>query len=218
VGETLVVMAKAPRVGTVKTRLHAALGAERATALYRCFIRDTFALADRVRTGRPDLTTIVCFAPEGDEVALRGLVPERIRQLVQRGADLGERLANCFCDVLSSAADRVVVVGADSPTLPHAYVAQAFEALAAGADVVVGPTLDGGYYLVGARALHEALFRDVPWSTAGVLAATLANAAEAGLSVAVLPTWYDVDEPSDLDRLRADLASCPSTRAFFGDG
>jgi hypothetical protein len=219
--EALVVMAKAPLVGSVKTRLHGELGAELATELYRCFLRDTFALVASVRAVRPGLKSVLCFAPEGAAGAFEGLVAPDVVRIAQRGEGLGERLVNCFRDVLGIGAESVVVIGADSPTLPRAYVAEAFDALAGAADVALGPTLDGGYYLVGARRLHVRLFDGVSWSTSRVLEETLERARRASLDVRLLGEWYDVDEPADLDRLRADLTrrgGCDATRALLRAG
>jgi glycosyltransferase A (GT-A) superfamily protein (DUF2064 family) len=113
----------------------------------------------------------------------------------------------------------VVIMDSDSPTLPPAQVAGAFAALD-GADVVLGPCEDGGYYLIGLKRPQPRLLREVPMSTPHVLRDTLALAEQAGLRVALLAPWYDVDTAQELDRLRADLAYqapgiAPHTRAFL---
>lgn len=216
--EALVVMAKAPRVGHVKTRLAGALGAERATALYECLLRDTFAMVATVCAARSGLSAVLCFTPDDAATAFDGLVAPDVARLAQRGDGLGERLVSAFRDVLARGAESVVVIGADSPTLPASTVGDAFDALAEGVDVALGPTVDGGYYVIGARRVHETLFDDIPWSTDRVWAATLDRARQASLDVRVLHVWYDVDEPADLDRLRADLMradGCDATRTFF---
>jgi rSAM/selenodomain-associated transferase 1 len=217
VSETLAIMAKAPREGQVKTRLRGALGSRRATALYACMLADTFGLAARARSERGGLRVALCYAPEDAAAELAAMGLGYDRAFAQRGADLGARLANCFRDALGAGAEAVVVAGADSPTLPVERVAEAFDALAGGADVVLGPTEDGGYYLVGARRLHEPLFRDVAWSTDRVLAVTLERARSHGLGVRLLEPWYDVDEPADLDRLRRDAAPGSACRAFLDE-
>ena len=217
--ETLIVMAKAPRAGEVKTRLAGALGPEGARALYECLLRDTFALAGELRTRRPGVRVALCYAPEGAAPEFDRLALDHDVAIAQRGGDLGERIANGFADTFARGARSVVIVGADSPTLPVERLAAAFDGLARGIDVALGPTKDGGYYLVGARRLHEASLRSVPWSTDGVLRATVDRAAEAGLTVATLEPWYDVDERADLARLRRDVSRpdspCRRTRELF---
>jgi rSAM/selenodomain-associated transferase 1 len=200
-------MAKAPRTGRVKTRLHGLLGADRATALYDCFLRDTLALAVEASATRGDLDVALCYAHEDSTHDFDGLLPGGATAIVQRGEGLGERVENCFRDLFVRGARSVVVVGADSPSLPPSVIADALDALASRADVALGPTTDGGYYLVGARAVHAELFRDIAWSTDRVFVQTMERAAASGLSVSVLPEWYDVDEPADLDRLRADVSA-----------
>ncbi len=217
-GDALVVMAKAPRRGDVKTRLHGALGAERATALYVGFVRDTFALAASVRGRRQALEVTLCYAPVDGLPVLEPLVGSGILALPQRGTDLGARLENCFRDCIERAIESVVVVGADSPSLPIEYLVEAFDALARGVDLVLGPTSDGGYYLIGARRPYPALFEGIAWSTDMVYRETLARANAMGLEVHALREWYDVDVSEDLARLQADLANrpgCEATRAVL---
>lgn len=211
-------MAKAPRVGEVKTRLYGELGAEHATALYAAFVRDTFALAASVRARRPALEVMLCYSPVDGLPALEALVGSGVSVLPQRGADLGERLENCFRDVVEQGFASVVVVGADSPSLPIEYLVEAFDALGGGSDLVLGPTSDGGYYLIGARRPYSTLFEGIAWSTDTVYQETLVRANAMCLEVHALREWYDVDVPEDLERLRADLADrsgCDATRAVL---
>lgn len=134
---------------------------------------------------------------------LPGFAPRR-----QRGDGLGPRLRHAFGTGFAEGAGRVVVVGSDHPTLPPEHVERAFRELD-GADAVLGPTPDGGYYAVGLRAAAwpaaGGLFEGIPWSTPEVLAATEAQGRRLGLDLRRLPAWYDVDEPAELDRLRRDL-------------
>src|SRR2546430_1702524 len=122
------------------------------------------------------------------------------------GRDLGERLAAAIADELAEGPGPVLVIGADAPHVPAAPLAEAAAALAGRADVVLGPAADGGYYLIGIRGPAPDLFAGIAWSTAGVLAATRAQAEAAGLAVHLLPPGFDVDEVADLVRLRALLA------------
>lgn len=217
--ETIAVMAKAPRLGDVKTRLHAALGLDGATALYESLLRDTFDLVSDLRRERPGVRVVLSFAPADGLDELERLSLGHDAAIAQRGDDLGERVTNCFRDALADGADAVALVGADAPTLPVERLAEAFAALAGGADLALGPAEDGGYYLVGARGLHESLFRNMAWSTATVFAETRARARALGLAVHELAPWYDVDEAADLERLQRDLRGargrCARTRAFF---
>jgi len=119
---------------------------------------------------------------------------------------LGERLVNIFADLLHEGFPRVVIMDSDSPTLPTAYVQEAFTLLGDPKhDAVFGPCSDGGYYLVGARTVHSELFENITWSTATVLTETLEQARLHGLSIALLPPWYDVDNGADLHKLAAEL-------------
>lgn len=194
----LVVMAKHPAVGRVKTRLAAAIGPEAAVALARAFVED---LAARLRP-LPYEVTWAYWPPEAPFAAL---VPG-IRCRPQRGADLGERMAAAIAEQLAAAPGPVLVIGADAPHVPAAALAEAARALRTETDLVLGPAADGGYYLIGLRAPAPALFTDVAWGTATVLAETQARAARAGLRTVLLEPCFDVDEPDDVERLRGLVA------------
>ena len=146
---------------------------------------------------------VVLFAPDDAEAYFRALAPG-FRLHPQRGPDLGARLLHAIEDHLALGYERVVIMDSDSPTLPAAYLEQAF-ALLDEHDVVLGPCEDGGYYLVGAKATHPDLFLGVQMSTPRVFADTAARVAAAGLTLGVLPAWYDVDYAADVRRLRAEL-------------
>jgi hypothetical protein len=217
--EALVMVAKAPRAGEVKTRLHGALGPVGATELYRCFLRDTFAIMEAARDARPTLSLGLCYTPAGEERAFDRLGRDGSLLLAQRGADLGQRLRHCFEDLFAAGYDSVAIMNSDSPTLPSAYLLAAFDHLKGEEMVVLGPTTDGGYYLIGMRRLHPQLFERITWSTARVLAETRERAREAGLEVILLPEWFDVDTPEELARLQREIGrdghSAKSTRAFL---
>jgi len=198
------VMTKVPGVTAVKSRLHDTLGEARATELYRCFLLDRL---DALATLR-DITGVVAFTPPGAEAVMTSLAPSALRLVPQRGADLGERLSNILTDLLGRGHAGAIAVDSDSPTLPMAYVREAAAALSgASCDVVLGPCEDGGYYLVGLRGPQSALFEGIPWSTDAVFAMTLERARARGLSVHVLPQWFDVDTEADLRRLHADMTA-----------
>jgi hypothetical protein len=207
-------MAKVPGAEPVKSRLHPALSAARATDLYRCFLLDRLdALA-----GVPGISPVVAFTPADAGAAIAALTPRGFRCLPQRGADLGERLDAVLSTLIADGHRGAMAVDSDSPTLPMAYVTEAARVLGGGAaDVVVGPCDDGGYYLIGLSVPCPELFSGIPWSTAEVCPLTLARAAELGKRVHVLPPWFDVDTEPDLRRLHEAVAAGggpPRTAAF----
>jgi rSAM/selenodomain-associated transferase 1 len=209
----VVIMCKAPRAGESKTRLAPLVSGEGAAALAGRFFADAAASLGRVAAA-----LFVAYAPADGRAALEEALRGRAdgpgpRWLRQRGRDLGERLAAVVEEVFGLGCGPVAVVGADSPTLPPAYVARALDALARGEwDAALGPTDDGGYYLVALNRPAPELFRGVEWSTPRAYAQTATNAARLGLRLLELPRWYDVDTPADLRRLRAELAADPAAR------
>ncbi len=214
----LVIVAKAPVVGQVKTRLCPPLSAAAAAELFRCFLVDTIARACTVS----DAQVCLAFTPANSEALFRALLPFPLRYLPQRGNGLGERLVNIFADLLHQGFSKVVIMDSDSPTLPTAYLQEAFTSLSdLRNDAVFGPCSDGGYYLVGARAVHHELFENITWSTSSVLIETLTQAQLHKLNLTLLPSWYDIDNGADLYKLVAELgqldgnAGVPRTRAFL---
>lgn len=197
------IMAKAPRAGEVKTRLCPPLTGPEAAGLYRSFLQDKI---EQVRTLR-GASPAIAYAPEAERPLFQGLSPD-FRLVAQRGPDLGARLATGFAEFLGNGHAGAVAIDSDTPTLPTEYLAEAVAGLRRGdVDLVLGPSEDGGYYLIGLREPHPELFEGIRWSTSEVTPETLRRAKEKGLRVALLPTWYDVDTPADLARLRAALAA-----------
>lgn len=190
--ERVLVFVKAPRPGAVKTRLARTVGAPAAAALYRR-IAETILEETTDPEGR--WRTVVCFEPPeaGDE--LERWLGTRIPLFPQRGDDLGQRMSAALDAAFGSGASRAVLVGSDVPGLSRARLAEAFEALHMH-DLVLGPSLDGGYYLIGLRESRPGLFEGVEWSSPRVLEQTLARAA--GLSVHRLPLLRDLDRIEDL--------------------
>jgi uncharacterized protein len=214
---SLLVVAKQPAVGQTKTRLCPPLSGEAAAALYACFLQDTLDIMRAV----PGVERGIVYLPETAADYFHALAPDMALTL-QRGADLGERLDHLLNAALAVGAAQVVVMDSDSPTLPAAYVAEAFARLDGPDDVVLGPCDDGGYYLIGLKRSQPRLLREVQMSTPFVVHDTLALADALGLRVALLPTWYDVDTAVELARLRAELAESAEgtarhTRAFLLD-
>ncbi len=159
-----------------------------------------------------DVERVIAFLPMNAEPFFRTLAPD-MHCVVQQGNDLGERLDHLLTGGLDAGASQVVVISSDCPTLPPDYIAQAFDALDRGVDVVLGPSDDGGYYLIGLTHPQPRLLREVPMSTPSVLHDTLAIAAELRLHVALMPVWYDVDTLAELDRLRTELREHQTDRA-----
>jgi hypothetical protein len=200
------VFAKPPRAGLVKTRLADAMGPEAAAALARAFFEDTWSVVSRVEWAEPVLATTDVDAPEWDELTGFTIWP-------QGRGDLGQRMEEVMRRALST--HRVALaVGTDSPGLPAALLDAAREALRT-ADAVLGPCDDGGFYLLGLRSCPVGLLSGIPWSTDTTFAHTVRAFRLRGLRTAVLPPWFDVDRPADVDRLRQMLAhdrvSAPAT-------
>jgi rSAM/selenodomain-associated transferase 1 len=212
----LAIMAKAPRVGAVKTRLCPPLRPPEAAELARCFLLDAVERVRAVAGAAP----VVAYAPAEARAEIADAAPG-CALVAQRGADLGERQSHAIEDVLALGHDAALLIGTDSPTLPRECLDEAVAlALAPDVDVVLGPSEDGGYYLVGLKAPCPGLFMDMPWSTSAVLPRTIERAQHLGLRVGCLPTWFDVDTGTDLERLRADFeidaSRCPRhTREFL---
>ena len=199
----LIIMAKAPRVGHVKTRLAATLPAEAVVDLYRSMLEDTLDLARSVGT---DAVAIVC--PASDLVDLAGWLPA-IEIVGQQGEGLAAGLASAFRIFIDRGYRRVVALDGDSPQLPPETLDRAFQLLDE-ADVVVGPTADGGYYLVGSTTVRAELFDTQGMGTGRALDALTASARGLGLRTAFTETGYDVDEVEDLARLARELRLFPN--------
>ncbi len=203
----LLVVAKRPFPGQTKTRLSPPLSPQDAANLYENFLRDTLDIIRLV----PEVQPIIAYLPLGEEAYFRSLAPD-FALLPQRGDNLGARLDNALTHCLMDGYQKVVIMDSDSPTLPAAYLSQAFTALDR-TDVVLGPCEDGGYYLIGLNRPTPRLLREVQMSTSHVIRDTLDLAAEEGLTVTQLPLWYDVDTAVELERLQLELTSLSPERA-----
>jgi rSAM/selenodomain-associated transferase 1 len=204
----LIVVAKRPAPGQTKTRLSPPLIPEQASSLYECFLRDTLDLVRQV----PGVKPVIAYSPRGERDYFSRLAPD-FDLLQQVGLDLGDRLDNALTHYLRLGYPNVVIMDSDSPTLPAAYLVSAFGVLDDGADAVVGPCDDGGYYLIGLKRPCPRLLRGVRMSTPNVTADTLVIAAEENLKVGLLPVWYDVDDHLSLKRLCAELTAAPGSIA-----
>ena len=241
----LAVMTKAPQAGRVKTRLVPPLTPEEAAELNKCFLRDTAAAIssacsrcpvgdEEKRDFKPEpgalhseATTAACgiavYTPVGAESTYTNILPSDFSLLPQRGDKFGERLYSAVEDLFKCGFESVCLIDSDSPTVSAKNFAEAVELLSTTDDrVVLGPSDDGGYYLIGVKKPHRHLFDQIDWSTERVLNQTIQRATEIELEVKLLPTGYDVDDDAGLRRLCNDLLAdttssdiAPYTREFL---
>jgi len=200
---TLVIMAKAPRPGSVKTRLAESLSLKAVTELYRCLLNDTIALAQGL-----DHVEVAIMCPASDVQELSRAVAKTVRIVAQSGQGLAAGLTSVFAHFATRDHQRVIAFNSDSPHLPASVLETAFDVLEA-SDLVVGPTHDGGYYLVGARASHPSLFANDRMGTANALEALMTRTRALGLSVHLTEPFYDIDVAADLSQLAGELQRIP---------
>ena len=200
---TLVIMAKAPRMGTVKTRLAKSLPPEAVTELYRCLLNDTVALAQALVD-----VEVAIMCPASDVEDLSRTVVKAVPVVPQTGSGLAAALDSVFTQFAARERPGVIAFNSDSPHLPASVLNSAFDALET-CDLVVGPTHDGGYYLVGARASHPSLFANDGMGTVNALDALRKRASDLHLSVRVLDPFYDIDVSADLNQLADELQRAP---------
>ncbi len=195
------IMARQPAPGAVKTRLRPFLSDNDIAALYESFLRDRIGQVRSLDGAVP----VIAYTPAESRPFFAELAPDFLL-LPQVGDGLSTRLTCIFQQLLDRGHSGVIATDSDSPTLPADHLQRAVDSLAApGADVVLGPSDDGGYYLIGLRRLHPAFFDAMPWSTPQVFDETRRRTVELGLPVTALPGWYDVDTPVAFERLRAEI-------------
>lgn len=197
----MILFAKAPVAGRVKTRLAAEIGAARAAALHRAFVADSIAKLKEFT----DLADIELHT----DISTDAWSELDVARQVQTPGDLQLKLLHALGQGLAAGRRQVIIFGSDSPTLPRAHV---HKLLSSAADIALGPCEDGGYYAIACRRVHPEMFAGVAWSTSSVLEQTERAARASGLSVERCALWYDVDAPEDLVRLRAEPELPPSTR------
>ena len=191
----LIIYAKVPRSGQVKTRIAAEIGNGRAAEIYRAMLSGFLA---RLRGLRRRWHMEIHFTPADQETLLVPEVPPGVPRIAQVDGDLGARLKASFASAFQAGRDPCVIVGTDSPDLPVRFLQEALDQLAAH-DVVLGPARDGGYYLIGLRAPLPGLFDGIPWSSSEVCQATLRKAQQLGKTCYTIPEWSDVDTLKDLE-------------------
>jgi rSAM/selenodomain-associated transferase 1 len=200
----LVIMAKAPRLGAVKTRLAPSLSPPAVTAFYGCLLDDTLALARSLSD-----VEVAIMCPDSDVNELAQLAGKAASVVAQKGEGLAAGLTSVFAHFADDHQRRVIAFNSDSPHLPRSVLEGAFEMLAAH-DVVVGPTHDGGYYLVGAKASHPTLFGGDGMGTSSALERLLSRVRDLGLCLGFADAFYDIDVADDLTRLAAELSLAPA--------
>jgi len=209
----LVIMAKAPKPGMVKTRLAESLPSAAVTALYRCLLEDTLTLAKSLAS-----VEVAVMCPESDREELADLLGDRVQIVAQKGEGLAAGLTFVFRHFTGAGRQHVIAFNSDSPHLAPAVLESAFEILAAH-DIVVGPTHDGGYYLVGAKAAHRLLFEGDGMGTTTALDRLLARIKALELTAGCTEPFYDIDVAGDLILLGRELrlapAKAPRTAAWF---
>ena len=206
----IAVMLKAPHPGEVKTRLCPPLTHLEAAELYRRFIIDTFGNISPL--GGVDI--YAAYSPDGALPEISPYLPTGAGAFAQKGDGLGRRLYNAFSELFSRGCKRAVIIGSDSPDIPVDYIEDGFRHLDDGARLVLGPAMDGGYYLIGLDSLTEVPFTGIPWSTDEVLKRTIDNAGRAQMKYRLLPRWHDIDTPEDLQLLK-DNPGCPRSAEFL---
>ena len=221
--DALIVFAKAPVPGQVKTRLTAcpasgagsALSEADAARLYEAFLRD--ALGQYSALG-PDVRLYWGSPPD---MIPDALTPADVQAFVQAGDGLGARMQRAFLETFAAGYERAAIIGTDHPTLPSAFVEEAFRALREPLAITIGPSEDGGYYLLGMNEFYPQLFAGMRYSRADVFSETLTRAERMSAALTILPPWYDVDTPEALRRLRMDLEDpdvrVPHTRRVLGE-
>jgi rSAM/selenodomain-associated transferase 1 len=216
------IMTKAPEPGKVKTRLTPPLTSDEAAELNECFLRDLSRSIYAATTQAPT-RGVAIYTPIGKEAAYKEILSAGFFIIPQRDGSFGERLSHAVADLLSAGFGSVCLINSDSPTVPaSSFVETARELDKPEDQIVIGPSDDGGYYLIGLKKLHPRLFEEIDWSTERVLKQTLQRAQEIGVPVHQLSNGYDVDDRRTLHRLCNELLgsnapthAAPNTRQFL---
>ncbi len=197
---TIIIMAKVPSAGNVKTRLQPFLASDECAALSEAFLQDVMNKAKSVCEN-----VILAYTPNEKINDLKNILPPQNIFVEQTGDDLGEKMFNAFKFAFGQETDSVVMIGTDSPTFPFDFIEQAFEFLETNSDVVLGKTEDGGFYLIGLRKLETEIFENVRWSSPETFEQIFENIHRLDLHLREVPSWYDVDEREDFEKLREEI-------------
>lgn len=193
------IFAKEPEIGKVKTRLKHYFSKGRLLNLYKAFIKDTLDIAKEVDCEEKYLAYFSKKSPK-----LLKKISKGFKFYKQRGGDIGERMHNAFKYAKAKNAKEIIIIGSDAPTLPFTFINNAFKQLN-NYDIVLGPSLDGGYYLIGLKNPCFEIFKGIKWSSDKALEDTIKNAKTLGKKITLLKKWYDVDEMASLRLLGLEL-------------
>ncbi|HLM03531.1 MAG TPA: TIGR04282 family arsenosugar biosynthesis glycosyltransferase [Pyrinomonadaceae bacterium] len=203
----IIIMAKAPIAGTVKTRLEPHLSAERCARLAECFLRDTINKAKSLK-----IQLILAYSPAAEIDYFRQIAGENTQLVEQKGDNLGEKMFSAFEFALARDTDAAVMIGTDSPTFPVDFIERAFELLETGSEAALGKTGDGGFYLLGLRRLDAGIFRRVEWSSAKTFTQVRENIMNLNWRLREVSGWYDIDEAKDLEQLENEFLDDENAR------
>ena len=211
----LVVMAKKPEIGKTKTRLCPPFTHQQAADFYQALLIDTLTMVGSIA----DVQMGLAITPENSPPYFSGIIPAGTLLFPVDGENIGQCLHKTMAHFLAEGYQKVIVINSDGPSLPKDYLSQSINLLK-DHDLVIGPSEDGGYYLIGCKEELSELFCGIAWSTDQVFDQTVVNANSLSLLTAVLPKWYDVDRPEDAIRLANELKIIPpdqllNTRRFF---
>ena len=199
----LVILTKTPQPGQSKTRLVPPLSYAEAADLARALLLDQLENLARFDAAR----LFIAFTPENAAGFFESFIAQGFTSFAQRGGSLGERMSHAFEHLFASNFENIILVGSDLPTLPARLFQQAYAWLEKSVDVVLGPSVDGGYYLIGMNRMITAIFDDIRWSSAAVLSQTIQKLEDLGVKHRLLSEWYDIDTVKDLERLQSQ-AKC----------
>jgi len=196
----LILFAKEPKKNQVKTRLRPYLPTGSAEGIYMAFLRDVVEIARQVQCENK----LIAYESVNENPEFIQKIAPDFKIIKQTGKDLGERMYQIFWWILHHKVHHVIIIGTDIPTLPTENLQMAFKQLSY-YDVVLGPSLDGGYYLIGLKKPHQEIFINIDWGSNQVLNQTVCKINKMHLKAAFIPRWYDVDDQDGLNRLIKDL-------------
>jgi rSAM/selenodomain-associated transferase 1 len=194
----VILFARDPILGQVKTRLSSSFDDGTILRLYTCFVEDSLEKIRKV----DNADCFVGISPSNLSGFFNGIEGSDTKLFVQQGKDLGDKMRQAFVDRFAEGYKKVVIIGSDSPSLPVSYINQA---LTSDKDLMLGPSTDGGYYLIAMTGKVSEVFSGVAWGTDHVLDETLSRVKKTGISLELLPVWYDVDLPEDLKFLKTHM-------------
>ncbi len=196
--DTLIIFVKEPKKGKVKTRLQKTVSQEDSVGLYKAFLKDTLDIGKRIKCEK-----IIAYDSQAEPLRLRRIF-KNFKFYKQKGRDLGKRMHNAFKFAKDKNSSKTIIIGSDSPDLPPCFIERAFHKLDK-SDVALGPSRDGGYYLIGLKNVCPGLFKSVKWSSGKALDKTVENARGLKKSLSILKEWHDVDDPESLEYLKRVL-------------